>query len=372
MLVIDIHLYRRLYLIASVVNYRHYWIDNYIIGKEGFVAVSLEDVAKKADVSISTVSRVLNRRNIVNEKTKKRVEKAIQELGYRPNLFARGLMLKKSNILAMVLPDLHGEFYSEIIRGANLRARELGYQLMISSVLPSEEGHSVLSTVTGHSFVDGAAVMISEIDAKTRDKLASISIPLVIMDGDVQGIKHDSVVIDQRMGAVSMFRHLVQERAAKRIVFVGGLPTNFDTIERLAAYRDVMQEAQLDIADTDVFHLDYNYQTAYELGAKKVKQWARARTSVFAANDEMAAGIIDAAIESGVSVPDDLAVVGFDDTRIAQMTRPRLTTVRVPMSTMGSSAVDLLCQRLDDPQRPPTTLTLQSELIIRESCGESS
>jgi LacI family transcriptional regulator len=333
------------------------------------LSVSIEDVAKKAEVSISTVSRVINRRNIVNVKTRERVESAIEELGYRPNVFARGLMLKRSNILALVLPDLHGEFYSEIIRGANLSARDLGYELIISSFLPHEEGDTVLSVVTGHSLVDGVTVMISEVDAKTRDELARVTIPLVVMDGDVEGVKHDNVVIDQRQGAIAIFRHLIYKRHAKRIVFVGGLPTNIDTIERLAAFRDIMQEANLSIFDKEVFHLDYSYQSAFELGAKKVCEWAKSRASVFAANDEMAAAIIDAAIESGISVPDQLPVVGFDDTRIARMTRPRLTTVRVPMSTMGASAVELLCQRLDDPDRPPTKLTLQSELIVRESCG---
>jgi DNA-binding LacI/PurR family transcriptional regulator len=115
--------------------------------------------------------------------------------------------------------------------------------------------------------------------------------------------------------------------------------------------------------------LDYQYDTAYELGVKRVRDWARRRAAVFAANDEMAAGIIDAALAAGLSLPDDLAVVGFDDTRIAAMTRPRLTTVRVPMSNMGAAAIDLLVQRLDDPKRPATKLILESELVVRESCG---
>jgi DNA-binding LacI/PurR family transcriptional regulator len=100
-----------------------------------------------------------------------------------------------------------------------------------------------------------------------------------------------------------------------------------------------------------------------------VRQWADSQAYVFAANDEMAAGIIDAAIEQGISVPDELRVVGFDDTRIAQMTRPRLTTVHVPMSSMGALAVELLCQRLKDPNRPPSKLMLQADPVVRESCG---
>jgi LacI family transcriptional regulator len=333
------------------------------------VAVSIEDVAQRANVSISTVSRVLNRRNIVNDKTRKRVELAIQELNYRPNVFARGLMLQQSNILGLVLPDLHGEFYSEIIRGANQKAHELGYQLMVSSAGGNADGNTVLSAVSDHGLVDGIVVMVSDIDSKTKKTLGSVMIPFVVLDGQVDGMKHDSVVIDQRHGAEAMVRHLVEDCGAKRVVFVGGLKTNIDTIDRLEAYRDVMNRASLNVGPNDVFHLDFSYEKAFELGRKQVQGWADSGAFVFAANDEMAAGIIDAAIEKGIAVPEQLKVVGFDDTRIAQMTRPRLTTVHVPMSSMGALAVEVLCQRLKDATRPPTKLTLQSDLVVRESCG---
>ncbi|RIK72280.1 MAG: hypothetical protein DCC67_19480 [Planctomycetota bacterium] len=330
---------------------------------------SIQDVADRANVSISTVSRVLNGRNVVNEHTRKRVESAIKDLGYSPNVFARGLMLRRSHILGLVLPDLHGEFYSEIIRGANMRARELGYKLMISSVVAKDDGSELMATVADHGVVDGLAVMISEVNARTRASLEKVKIPLVVLDGDIGGVRHDSVVIDQKMGAVALLRHLVNDCGYRRIAFVGGLVTNIDTIERLSAYRAVMEEAGLEVAAGDIHHLDYQYDTAYELGVRRVREWSRRRSAVFAANDEMAAGIIDAALAAGLSVPDDLAVVGFDDTRIATMTRPRLTTVRVPMSSMGAAAVDLICQRLENPKRPASKLILQSELVVRESCG---
>jgi LacI family transcriptional regulator len=333
------------------------------------VPVSIEDVAQRANVSISTVSRVLNRRDIVNDKTRKRVELAIQELNYRPNVFARGLMLQQSNILGLVLPDLHGEFYSEIIRGANIKAHELGYQLMVSSAGGNHDGNTVLSAVSNHGLVDGIVVMVSDIDSKTKKTLADVRIPFVVLDGQVDGVKHDSVVIDQRHGAEAMVKHLIGDCDAKRVVFVGGLRTNIDTIDRLEAYKDVMQNASLKVSAEDVHHLDFSYEKAFDLGSEKVREWADSKAYVFAANDEMAAGIIDAAIDQGISVPDELRVVGFDDTRIAQMTRPRLTTVHVPMSSMGALAVELLCQRLKDPNRPPSKLMLQADLIVRESCG---
>jgi LacI family transcriptional regulator len=334
------------------------------------VPISIQDVAKKANVSISTVSRVLNRRNIVNEDTRKRVESAISDLGYSPNVFARGLMLRRTHILGLVLPDLHGEFYSEIIRGANLRARDLGYKLMISSAVAKDDGSELIAAVADHGMVDGLVVMISESTSRIRETLRKATVPLVILDGDVDGVKHDSVVIDQRTGTTALLRHLLRQRDVKQVIFVGGPQTNIDTMERLDAFLEVAAEFDVKVAENDVHHLDYQYDTSFELAAANVRDWAGRGAAVFAANDEMAAGVIDAALAAQLSVPADLPVVGFDDTRVASMTRPRLTTVRVPMSAMGAAAIDLLCQRFEDAERPPTKLVLQSELVVRESCGK--
>src|ERR1700752_2673786 len=123
---------------------------------------SIEDVAKLANVSISTVSRVINRRSLVNQETCKRVEAAIRELRYRPNAFARGLMLRKSGIVGLVLPDLHGEFYSEIIRGANVQAREMGHNLLLSSAMRGDDGEGWLSAIGQRALVDGLAMMVSD------------------------------------------------------------------------------------------------------------------------------------------------------------------------------------------------------------------
>jgi len=330
---------------------------------------SIADVAKLARVSISTVSRVINRSDLVNPRTRARVERAIRELGYQPNAFARGLMLRRSEIVGLVLPDIHGEFYSEIIRGANTRARELGYNLVVSSARDGDDSRSLLHAIRQRALLDGVAVMVSELTDHVADVLADFRLPYVVLDGEVREGSHDSVVIDQCDGALAVMRHLVQRCGARRVIFVGGLATNVDTIARLGAYRQVLTEAGLPQSDEDVFHLDYQYETAYRLAARCLRSWVGPGHCVFAANDEMAAGILAAASEAGVAVPRELAVVGFDDTRIARMTRPPLTTVRVPMAEMGSKAVELLCARIADPQRPPTQVSLKPELVIRGSCG---
>jgi LacI family transcriptional regulator len=345
---------------------------------------SLEDVAKLANVSISTVSRVINQRALVNKETRQRVEAAIRELHYRPNAFARGLryrpnafarglMLRKSGIVGVVLPDLHGEFYSEIIRGANQQARESKHNLLLSSTLAGDDVDSWISALGQHALVDGLAIMVSDtLTAGIGPALAELHIPIVVLDDEIEGVEHDAVIIDQREGAVAMMRHLVSARHAKRIIFVGGLKTNIDSQARYSAYRDVLQEAHLSLAPGDVYHLDFTYDSAFQLARQKAQEWAGKNHFVFAANDEMAAGIIAGANANSIVVPRDLAVVGFDDTRIAEMTRPSLTTVRVPMSKMGATAIKLLCERIEQPERPSTKVVLDAELIVRESCGNSA
>src|SRR5688500_18094336 len=143
---------------------------------------SIEDVAKLANVSISTVSRVINRRQLVNEATCRRVEAAIRQLRYRPNAFARGLMLRKSGIVGLVLPDLHGEFYSEIIRGANLQARETNHNLLLSSALPGDDAESWLSAIGQRALIDGLAIMISDtMAAGIAQTLAELHMPIVVL-----------------------------------------------------------------------------------------------------------------------------------------------------------------------------------------------
>lgn len=337
--------------------------------KEHGMAASISDVALRANVSISTVSRTINRPALVNAQTRERVEAAIRELGYHPNAFARGLMLRKSEMIGLVLPDMHGEFYSGIIRGANLRAHELGYSLVLSSAHDPLDTRGLVGSLRQRQFMDGIAIMVAEVTDHIEQALADLHLPLVLIDTDVPGTSHDSVVIDQRAGASAMMRHLINTCHAKRIFFVGGWETNMDSIARFKAYQEILAETGTPFRNEDVHHLDYDYDTAYAFAIQHLPNWKGEKHCVFAANDEMACGFIDAAHALQLRVPRDIAVVGFDDTRIARMTRPQLTTVRVPLAEMGATAIELVCQRLDDPTLPKRHIALRPELVTRQSCG---
>lgn len=330
---------------------------------------SISDVARLAKVSISTVSRVVNRSALVNERTRTRVESAILKLGYRPNAFARGLMLRRSEIIGLVLPDLHGEFYSEIIRGANAQARALGYNLVVASAHDGSDSQSLLHAFGQRTLLDGLAVMVAEVNDRIAATLGESRLPFVLLDGDIETQPHDSVIIDQRHGAIELTRHLIERCGIKRVIFIGAHQTNVDTQARLAGCRFVMEQHHLRVPDADVYYLDYQYETAFRLASEHVRSWAGRGHAVFAANDEMAAGVVAAANAAHVAVPGGLAVVGFDDTRVARMTQPPLTTVRVPMSKMGAKSIELLINRIADAKRAPVKVLLQPELIVRESCG---
>ncbi|MBL8878951.1 MAG: LacI family DNA-binding transcriptional regulator [Phycisphaerales bacterium] len=165
--------------------------------------VSIADVAKLANVSISTVSRVVNRRAVVNAETRARVESAIRQLGYQPNPFARGLMLRRSDVVGLILPDIHGEFYSEIIRGADAEARRRGLNLMVSSARDAQDSHSLLSAIQQRMLLDGVAVMVAEINIDIERELEKSSIPICVIDENLEGDGLDSVAIDQEFGAAA-------------------------------------------------------------------------------------------------------------------------------------------------------------------------
>jgi LacI family transcriptional regulator len=241
---------------------------------------------------------------------------------------------------------------------------------LLSSALPGDDAQSWLAALGQRALLDGLAVMVSDTMASgIGPALAELGLPIVVLDGEIGGVEHDTVVIDQRQGAAAMMRHLLDDCGKQRIIFVGGLKTNIDTQARYKAYCDALKKSGHPVDKNDVYYLDYTHESAYRLALEKVREWAGADSCVFAANDEMAAGIIAGAVEKDVDVPEDLAVVGFDDTRMAKMTKPLLTTVHVPMSNMGATAIELLCQRIAEPERKATTVSLPAELVVRDSSG---
>lgn len=328
--------------------------------------VSINDVADRASVSIATVSRVLNDPAKVAPATAERVQAAIAELGYRPNLFAKGLVTRRSRVIGISMPDLHGEFYSALMRAADDHAYELGYHLLVTS-----NAHGNRDRPAGGGFaldlIDGLVTMVTESHQEGVDALAALDLPVVVLGAEVPGGSVCSIVFDQEAGAREATAHLLESTDPSRLRFVGGHRGNLDSDARLRAFKGELARAGHKAGRDQVFHGEFSVEWGWSWAESMVGRGELAGSAVLAGNDEIAVGIVDAARDHGLSVPGDLRVVGFDDSRMCQLLRPTLSSVRVPIRGAAERAIDAIVERLDDPGLVPDRMSLTTSLVIRES-----
>jgi len=325
----------------------------------------MEDVARAAGVSTATVSRVLNSPAIVAHETLSRVHRAIESLGYRPNVFAQGLTTNRSQLLGILLPDIHGEFYSELLRGADVQARALGYHLLVSTQGSAQETPTFSPTILG--FIGGLAVMITEPNDRLWSQVNQAGLPLVVIDEKCRGNGVDRILVDNRSGTQDAVEHLLTSVPPERCYFIGGPKENFDTAERARVFVETLAKHKRKVSAEQVRYGEYSVEWGQRACESLFEKRTPGPVGVLAADDEIAFGVLLAAKDLGVGVPSDLKIVGFDDTRLASLVRPKLSTVRVPMADVGSAAVRMLVDRLHEPKRPTETLTLPTELVIRDT-----
>lgn len=334
---------------------------------------SIQDVAAAAGVSTATVSRVLNNPDLVSATTAERVRKAIEQLGYKPNLFAQGLMTRKSHVLGFALPDIFGEFYSELLRGADAEARRQGYHLLVGSESRKPDS-AVPNGNLAFRLVDGLAVMITEPNDRILKQAKDLRLPVVLMDLEVDDPTVDCVIVDNKSGAREATEHLLSSVAPARLFFVGGPRENFDTVERAAEFTRVLKAHNHAPGAEQVVFGRYAVEWGYLWAAQQLTKGGPGLRgcAVLAGNDEIALGILQAAQDHKLKVPDELRIVGFDDTRIASLVRPSLSTVRVPLAEVGATAISTLISRLKNPSRAPERVHIPTKLIVRESSDKNA
>jgi LacI family transcriptional regulator len=323
----------------------------------------MQDVARVAAVSTATVSRVLNDPSVVSPETLDRVHKAIKKLGYRPNVFAQGLITRRSQLLGILLPDIHGEFYSELLRGADAEARRLGYHLLVASERGDDPTPLFTSSIMG--FIAGLAVMITEPNEELWSEAHASGLPLVVIDETLHGSGVDRVLVDNRTGTVEAVEHLLDSVAPDRCYFVGGPKENFDTKARAAAFTETIARRGRRTSGQQVRFGEYSVEWGQRAGEEIFGKRPQGPIGVLAANDEIAFGLLLAAKDLAVGVPGELSIIGFDDTRLATLVRPQLSSVRVPMADVGAAAVRMIVDRVREPGRPAATTTLSTRLVVR-------
>ncbi|MFL5568833.1 MAG: LacI family DNA-binding transcriptional regulator [Gemmatimonadaceae bacterium] len=328
--------------------------------------VTIKDVAREAKVSVATVSRVLNASGPVSDETRLLIREVAGRMRYVPHSGARSLITSKTQTLGVLLPDLYGEFFSEVIRGMDDTAQRNGFHLLISRAYADRHGiETAIRAMRGR--VDGVVAMSPDLDAESLLNLPS-TIPVVLLCSVSRGNAIDSLTIQNCRGAREMVAHLVSA-GHKRIAIVKGSARNYDAAERLRGYRLELREAGIALDSALERGGDFTeaagYAAALELLALRDRP-----TAIFAANDSMAIGVLSALRESGVDVPGEIAVAGFDDIPLARYMDPPLSSVHVPICELGARAVELLLNGVthknDHTRRRERVGT---KLVIRRSTG---
>lgn len=324
------------------------------------MSVTIKDVAREANVSVATVSRALNGHENVAEPVRKRVLEVADRLRYSPHHAARSLSSRRTHTIGVVLPDLYGEFFSELMRGIDQVARERGLHLLVSSYHGNraEQGAAVRAM---RGRVDGLLLMSPFVDggATPGDDMDATMPTLLINSGLPRG--RTALNVDGYGGAYRMVRHLVGE-GHRRIAFIAGPAGNFDAHERLRGYRAALAELLPD-AKPWVLEGDFSEAAGHRAG-QELAAADRRPDAVFAANDMMALGCLFAFSQAGVRVPDDVALAGFDDIPLARYVHPSLTTMRVDIAELGGQALRTL---LDAGQGKGETVGVSPDLVVRRS-----
>ncbi|MTJ79598.1 MAG: LacI family transcriptional regulator [Telmatospirillum sp.] len=325
---------------------------------------TITEIARRAGVSTSTVSHVINRTRFVSDEMKARVAAAIDDLGgYQPNAVAQSLRSNTTHTIGMILPNNTNPFFAEIVRGVEDECFRRGYSLILcnSDDDPTRQARHLRVLISKR--VDGLVILSSGIDGTFVRLLADSPIPLVMVDRETEAVAADLVQVDHEQGGYLAGRHLA-DLGHRRIALISGPPDLPVNDRRQAGFRRALAEAGIGPDPRMVIHTEFTSRGGYE-SLLRLLEGGSVPTAVFADNDLMAIGVICAAREAGLSVPGDLSVVGFDDIALAAYTNPPLTTICQPKHLIGTETARLLAERIQEPDMPPKRRIMPPELCVR-------
>ena len=333
--------------------------------------ITIYDIAKEANVSVATVSRVLNGTAPVRKSTREKVEALIQNYNFQPNGMARSLLKNETGIIGLIVPDLTNPFYPEVFAGAEHAAHQLGYTFLLSNSIGDYAKESDYLHLMREKRVDGILFMGGRVNlkqcephlAQELEQVASV-VPTVLVNGAIRNSSLVSVLTDEGAGTALAVQHLI-ELGHRDIAFLGGESHMSTAAIKLRAYRKVLKDAGLKLLPEwqllDSFSIDS--------GKRQMKQLlslTNRPTAVVCVNDYNAIGAIKAAVEGGLNVPEDISVVGFDDIPLAHHFIPELTTVSQQANDLGQTAVEIL-KLMMEGQKVKKQYMLEPHLVVRQS-----
>jgi LacI family transcriptional regulator len=331
--------------------------------------LTIRQIAKLAGVSRSTASRVLNDHPNVSQKMREQVQKVIAETGYRPDPIARSLSSRRSKIIGLVIPLaisslLEDPFFPRLMQGISQGCNARGYTLALFLFHSEKEERKLYDRISSNRLLDGVIVTATLDDDPLIPELVANQTPFVI-HGRHEDPRVSFVDVDNETGAYTAVTHLVR-LGRRRIAFISGTPSNLAAQDRERGYLKALEARRVPVDESLMIHGDFTETSGYAAMRRLLRHQPDA---VFVASDTMALGALRALREADSSVPEEVAVVGFDDLPQAATADPPLTTVRQPIQRAGVLAVEMLIDILENGVEPPRRMILPTELVIRASCG---
>lgn len=325
---------------------------------------TIYDVAQRAKVSAATVSRVVNGRASVDGALAERVRQAMRELDYRPNAVARNLRRSTTTLWAVIISDIGNPFFTSMVRGVEDVAQRNGYSVVLCN--SDEDPAKEAAYVTAALAEQMAGVIISPTGTPTHVKrLIESNTAVVAIDREIKGTSVDTVLVDNEHGAEIATGHLI-EAGYRRIACITGPRKVSTAMRRLKGYQRALKTHGLNGTETLIRHADFREEGGYQAMQALLDSGAEP-DAVFAANNLMTVGAVECLVDRGIEIPGRMGVVGFDDIPWAHLVRPSLTTVAQPTYELGRTAALLLTERIAEPGRPPSTVTLHTQLHVRDS-----
>lgn len=328
--------------------------------------VTISDVAREANVSVATVSRVLNNSATVLPETSRRVRATIEQLQYEPNLMARNLRRNESRVILILAPNITNPYYSTILSGIGSMARRFGYSFMVCTTEGESRREAEYLDMLAKRRADGAILLALALEEGELKRYAE-RYPIVQCSEFSPGTSIPHVAVDNYMAARRMTEHLL-DSGHRRIAMVSSVNGYPSTLLRLQGYRDALRAAGIEPSDELVRYgsFDYSYSSGVAAAASLLSQ-AERPSAIFCISDTLALGAVNAAQDLGLSVPEDVSVAGFDDVELTTMFRPGITTMAQPCFRLGECAMELMLHQLRGDTDFPCEIMLDTELKLRAS-----
>lgn len=330
--------------------------------------ITLKEIAQKVGVSVATVSRALNYPEKLNPETLNKITEIIRSTNYVPNRVAQRLRSKKTprKVIGVILADIQNPFYVDVLRGIEEITYSNEFTLFIGEFSQEHDKEKMYLEKMKSELVDGLIISPSSETDQDVIRLAKNGMPIVCVDRGLKGVSVDVVLVDNKKGAFEAVEYLIQ-RGYKRIAYIGGLPQIPTTIQRKEGYEEAHRKYNIPI-DPDLIQLgDSKIESGKKLTEKLLKL-PNPPDALFTGNNLITLGALETIYKMGLKIPDDIAIIGFDDMYWAEFLNPPLTAVRQPGYEIGKRAAELLFQRLKEPDRPHVKLILETQLVKRKSC----